>query len=102
LEASQCGADIAIDNVAACAAFQKAEHSFSLDFCRQMTAAGGDDYELAFTAPTAQRDAVAAAAARAATPVQRVGSITAQRGLVLRDAAGAVVNKTFDSFDHFK
>jgi thiamine-monophosphate kinase len=102
LETSQCGADIAIDSVAACAAFQKAEHSFSLDFCRQITAAGGDDYELAFTAPTSQRDAVAAAAARAATPVQRVGTITAQRGLVLRDAAGDVVDNAFASFDHFK
>ena len=102
LQASQCGADIAIDSVAACAAFQRSEHIFSLLFCRQMTAAGGDDYELAFTAPAVQRAAVAAAAVHAATPVQRIGSITAKRGLVLRDAAGAVVDNTFASFDHFK
>ena len=102
LKASGCGAEVAIDSVAACAEFQSVEHGFSVDFCRQMTAAGGDDYELAFTAPAAQRAAVAAAAAHAATPVQRIGTITAGRGLVLRDAAGAVVNNTFASFDHFK
>jgi thiamine-monophosphate kinase len=102
LQASHCGAEIAMDSVAACALFQSTEHGFSLDFCRQMTAAGGDDYELAFTAPVAQRDAVAAAAARAVTQVQRIGTITAGRGLVLRDAAGAAVDNTFASFDHFK
>ena len=102
LLASHCGAEVAIDSVAACAGFDSAEHGFSVDFCRQMTAAGGDDYELTFTAPAAQRAAVAAAAAHAATPVQRIGTITAGRGLVLRDAAGAVVNNTFASFDHFK
>ena len=36
--------------------------------------AGGDDYELAFTAPAAERDAVAAAAAAAGTPVTRIGA----------------------------
>ncbi|TSE21040.1 Thiamine-monophosphate kinase [Tepidimonas alkaliphilus] len=37
--------------------------------------AGGDDYELVFTAPAARRDAVQAAAARAATPVACIGRI---------------------------
>lgn len=37
--------------------------------------AGGDDYELVFTAPAAQRPAIEAAAARAQTPVARIGRI---------------------------
>jgi thiamine-monophosphate kinase len=102
LKASGCGADIAIDSVAACAIFHWAEHGFSLDFGREMAAAGGDDYELLFTAPVTERDALAQAAAHCATPITRIGQITAQRGLVLRDAAGSVVANTFASFDHFK
>ena len=63
--------------------------------------AGGDDYELAFTAPPALRDAVAAAAAQANTPVTRIGQIDAQAGLRLVDASGQAVANTWVSFDHF-
>ncbi len=102
LKASGCGADIAIYNVAETALFHCAKPSFSIDFCNAMTLAGGDDYELVFTAPTSARDAVAQAATRSATPVTRIGQITAAPALVLRDAGGAVVRNTFSSFDHFK
>ena len=62
---------------------------------------GGDDYELAFTAPLAARDAVRAAAIRSATPVTRIGQVLAEPGLHLVDARGASVDNTFLSFDHF-
>ncbi len=64
--------------------------------------AGGDDYELAFTAPADARAAVAAAAASAQTPVTRIGSIDAEPGLRLLDASGAAVDNRFASFDHFR
>ena len=63
--------------------------------------AGGDDYELLFTAPAAQREAVAAAAASSATPVARLGSIDAQSGVRVLDGAGRAVPGRFLSFDHF-
>jgi thiamine-monophosphate kinase len=63
--------------------------------------AGGDDYELAFTAPASARARVVAAAAKAATPVTRIGQIEAQAGLRLIDAQGHQVANTFASFDHF-
>ncbi len=63
--------------------------------------AGGDDYELAFTAPASARAAVAAAAASAQTPVTRIGNINAEPGLRLLDANGAEVDNHFASFDHF-
>jgi thiamine-monophosphate kinase len=63
--------------------------------------AGGDDYELAFTAPPALRDAVATAAAQAHTPVTRIGQIDAQPGLRLVNADGQTVANTWTSFDHF-
>jgi thiamine-monophosphate kinase len=102
LQQSACGAEIAIDSVAACAVFYWTKHEFGIDFCREMTLAGGDDYELVFTAPVAARAAVAQAAAGCATPVTRIGHTTAQRGVVLCNAAGEIVPNTFGSFDHFK
>ena len=68
---------------------------------RAYSAAGGDDYELCFTAPAASRAAVLAAAERVATPVTRVGSIEAQAGLRLVDALGKQLQLRLDSFDHF-
>jgi thiamine-monophosphate kinase len=62
---------------------------------------GGDDYELVFTAPPAQRAAVQAASIASATPVTRVGQIEAAPGLRLIDAQGAPLANTFASFDHF-
>ena len=68
---------------------------------RQCTLAGGDDYELAFTAPPALREAVAGAAATAATPVARIGRISAEPGLRLADAQGRPLAGRYASFDHF-
>jgi thiamine-monophosphate kinase len=63
--------------------------------------AGGDDYELVFTAPQEQREAVRAAAAAVATAVTRIGRIDAQPGLRLLDSQGARVERRYASFDHF-
>jgi len=63
--------------------------------------AGGDDYELAFTAPLARRDAVLAAAQRAGTAVTRLGSIEPASGLRLLDGFGQAVVRRFAGFDHF-
>ena len=64
--------------------------------------AGGDDYELAFTAPASRRDAVLDAARRAGTPVTRIGAIEAAPGLRLLDATGQAVVRSFAGFDHFR
>lgn len=62
---------------------------------------GGDDYELAFTAPFAARQAVTAAARQSATTVTRIGRINAEPGLRLMAADGTLSEATFSSFDHF-
>jgi thiamine-monophosphate kinase len=67
----------------------------------ELVLAGGDDYELAFTAPVAQRDAVQAAGRASATPVSRIGTIEATPGLRLADAQGRVRDAVHASFDHF-
>lgn len=63
--------------------------------------AGGDDYELVFTAPAARRDAVQAAAREARTAVTRIGRIEAQPGLRLVDGQGRPSGRQYGSFDHF-
>jgi thiamine-monophosphate kinase len=63
--------------------------------------AGGDDYELCFTAPVNQRELVHAAAWETDTPVTRIGRITAEPGLVVLDPQGQPMAKRFASFDHF-
>jgi thiamine-monophosphate kinase len=63
--------------------------------------AGGDDYELCFTAPVNQRELVHAAAWESHTPVTRIGRITSEPGLVVLDPQGQPIAKRFASFDHF-
>jgi thiamine-monophosphate kinase len=68
----------------------------------QYVFSGGDDYELAFTAPASQRNAVQAAAAASNTPVTRIGQIEAALGLRLIDDQGKPVKNSFESWDHFQ
>jgi thiamine-monophosphate kinase len=63
--------------------------------------AGGDDYELLFTAPPERRDAVHAAAAAAGVPVRRCGRIEAEPGLRTIDRHGAPVDHGLQAWDHF-
>lgn len=68
---------------------------------RAFSAAGGDDYELCFTAPAAAHAAILAAAAECGTPVTRIGRIEAAPGLRWTDAHGAPLALALSSFDHF-
>ncbi|MDP3519770.1 MAG: thiamine-phosphate kinase [Hydrogenophaga sp.] len=62
---------------------------------------GGDDYELVFTAPPDQRDAVARAAAHAGLGVTRIGQIDATPGLRLLDMQQQPLALPGRAFDHF-
>ena len=69
---------------------------------RECTLAGGDDYELLFTAAPARADAVRSASSAAAVAVTRIGRITADAGLQVVDRDGRPLGRTFASFDHFR
>jgi thiamine-monophosphate kinase len=69
---------------------------------RQFLLAGGDDYELVFTAPVARRAGVAEAAARSATAVTRIGRIETGAQVRFVDSAGDDVIGRPSSFDHFR
>jgi thiamine-monophosphate kinase len=101
LARSQVGATVQADD--ALGLLAAAGQGLELAHARleQVVFAGGDDYELAFTAPPRQRAAVESAAAGAQTRVTRIGSIEAQPGLRLVDAQGQVLPQRFSGFDHF-
>jgi thiamine-monophosphate kinase len=63
--------------------------------------AGGDDYELLFTAAPAHDAAVLAAGAAAGVAVTPIGSIEAQPGLRIVDAQGRPLVAELRGFDHF-
>ena len=63
--------------------------------------AGGDDYELLFTANPGDRAVVEAAANRTRTPVTRVGVITGGRDLAVLDENGNPMDTPFKAYDHF-
>ncbi len=69
---------------------------------RECLLAGGDDYELAFTAAPDRHDDVLAAGAAAAVQVTRIGAVEAGGGLRLVDASGRSLPNEVASFDHFK
>ena len=68
---------------------------------RDCVLAGGDDYELCFTAPPDKRDAVLAAAVSAGVVVTRIGQIHAAPGLALHDANGQPMPYEHTGYDHF-
>ena len=68
---------------------------------RRFTLAGGDDYELCFTAPAAHREAVLEAGRASGTAVTRVGQIDAAPGLRCVDAQGMPLDLKLSGWDHF-
>jgi len=105
LRASGVGARLVAEKILELIAIKpylsSADGQFESDFLLQCAVSGGDDYELAFTAPPAARAAVTEAARQAATPVTRIGQVEAAPGLRVVDAAGHELDLAFPSFDHF-
>ena len=105
LKASGVGAqvdvEVTMNLIAARAYIHWSKAVFDTQKQLQMAFSGGDDYELAFTAPPAARQTVQAAAASSQTPVTRIGVIESEPGLRLVDAQGQLIPARFASFDHF-
>ena len=68
---------------------------------RECVLAGGDDYELCFTAPADRRDAILAAATQANVNVSRIGRITAGPGLAVMAVNGQPLPYDKTGYDHF-
>lgn len=99
LDASRVGAEIAFD------AFPVSEtlrHYLDQPLARQCVLAGGDDYELCFTAPAGRRDELLRTAVQLALPLTRIGKIVAGRGCIVHDTAGNPLNIEAGGYDHFR
>jgi thiamine-monophosphate kinase len=68
---------------------------------RDCVLSGGDDYELAFTAPRAQRAEIESLAAELKLALTRIGTIEAGSGLSVLDARGEPIAHR-GGFDHFR
>jgi thiamine-monophosphate kinase len=109
LTASRVGAVLNTDWIAKTRAHDALLKSARADFLHEYlypwVLTGGDDYELLFTAPASQREAVRAAGATANAALTRIGHVTAEAGLRMRDAQGqplpAALVASWRGFDHF-
>lgn len=76
-----------------------------LDLTRTCVLAGGDDYELVFTAPTERREQVIAAADRVGVAVTRIGGVCerapGEPPVQVLDASGHLLDGHWGGYDHF-
>jgi len=98
LERSRVGAELCFDALPAHAAL---EPLLAEERAQHCLLAGGDDYELCFTAPRAKHNEIKALEDQLGLRLSRVGKITAATGLQLLDAAGNPMPKPGRGYDHF-
>jgi thiamine-monophosphate kinase len=91
-----------INSIALHADFIPPSSQFSYEFLQKMVLAGGDDYELVFTARPSQRTAVEALSQQLNLPLTRIGHTLTGSGLMLINEQGKSLPNTYASFDHFK
>ncbi|NJM43171.1 MAG: thiamine-phosphate kinase [Brachymonas sp.] len=105
LQRSGVAADIeldAINTIAFRAHSMRGNGPFDLKFMQEMVLAGGDDYELVFTAAPSTRTAIQALSTQLCLPLTRMGCTRAGSGITLIDEQGQPQAPAYASFDHFK
>lgn len=98
LESSGVAAEVAFPALPASAALRARLHE---EAARNCLLAGGDDYELCFTAPPSRHGEILALSRRLELPLTAVGVIREGGGLRLLDAAGKDMPIGALGFDHF-
>ncbi|MBT9567586.1 MAG: thiamine-phosphate kinase [Thiobacillus sp.] len=98
LERSKTGATLEFATVPTLPVVQSYLHEA---VARECVLAGGDDYELCFTASPDQREAIVAAATDAEVTVTRIGQITAEPGLTVVGTDGQPLSIDRTGYDHF-
>ncbi len=98
LERSNLGAQIRFDALPAHPAL---EPWLAEDWARNCLLAGGDDYELCFTAPPERREDVAAIGERGGLRLARIGCVVESPGLRLLDVTNNLVEIKKLGYNHF-
>lgn len=73
----------------------------SRELGRQCALAGGDDYELCFTAPVARHAEIEKLATQLDLPLSCIGKIAAGSGCIVRATDGSVMKLERAGYDHF-
>lgn len=97
LDASHCGAQLTMSALP----LDPAIYSLPESVKKQAALAGGDVYQLCFTAAQQQRTTIIELAAKATTPVTCIGKIIAEKGLFVQEESGSIVPCSTSGFDHF-
>jgi thiamine-monophosphate kinase len=98
LAASEKAASIDITDIPCSAVLKKYwQQKFAID----CLLAGGDDYELCFTAAETNRHEIEAISEELAVPLTLIGKIHSGAGLVVKDAQGHAMTLEITGYDHF-
>ncbi|GAA0225953.1 thiamine-phosphate kinase [Castellaniella daejeonensis] len=97
LQASHCGAELWMDALPAHPALAGLDESLR----RDALLAGGDAYELCFTARPLRREQIQALGRQLNVPVARVGTLVRGQGVRVLDGDGQAVPLVRRGFDHF-
>jgi thiamine-monophosphate kinase len=101
LEASKVGAVLELAAIPRSKALDRQLASSARDIALQCLLAGGDDYELCFTAAPSHDPRVVALATQLGLALRRVGTIAAEPGLVVKDSSGRPLAPLPRAYDHF-
>ena len=103
LAASGVGAELWVDRLPRSDAFHAVRHAGHIDEADWygLVLAGGDDYELCFTAPPAREETIRAALAASGVAVTAVGGIEVEHGLRCRHDDGTEYRPPREGYQHF-
>jgi thiamine-monophosphate kinase len=101
LAASKAGAVLELAAIPRSKALDRQLASSAHDIALQCLLAGGDDYELCFTAAPSDDPRVIALAVELGLELRRVGTIVAEPGLVVQDSSGHPLAPLPQAYDHF-
>lgn len=98
LESSGSGAELNFDALPVSAALQSC---LSQPLGRHCALAGGDDYELCFTAPVERREAIQQLSHKLDLPLARIGTIVSGSGCSVHTEDGRAITLGESGYDHF-
>lgn len=102
LDASNVGAELTLADIPRSGPLDARLRGTARPVALACLLAGGDDYELCFTAPAAGRAAIAALGTELGIALTRIGAIGGAPGLRVRDEHGAPLSDMPRAFDHFR
>jgi thiamine-monophosphate kinase len=101
LAASRVGATLDLRAIPACAELRDMLAGGERELALACLLAGGDDYELCFTASPAMRERVESIALALGLPLTPIGAVTVDPALVIHDEHGRAMQALPRAFDHF-